>query len=71
MFYEDSSVVGLVPSAMRISDLCGDSLGLGVVVLVGAVSDSPSRWLDRRTVHRAGWHGRGRRCEGHDLRSGR
>ena len=44
--------MGLGAAGDEIGDLCGDSLGLGVVVLVGAVSDvrSPSRWLDRRTV---------------------
>ena len=37
--HEDSNVVGLGAACDEISDLCGDSLGLGVVVLVGAVSD--------------------------------
>ena len=65
--------MGLGAACDEISDLCGDSLGLGVVVLVGAVSDVRSPVALAGQAHCAvalGGAGEDVVGQGHDLRSG-
>ena len=65
--------MGLGAAGDEISDLCGDSLGLGVVVLVGAVSDVCSPVALAGQAHCAvALCGAGEDVvgQGHDLRSG-